>query len=247
MPDELRRKAHDIVKQTVIKIIPKKKKCKRAKWLSEEALQIAEKRREAKGKGERERYIHLNAEFQRISRRDKKAFLSHQCKETEGNNTLGKTRDLFETIRDKKGTSHAKMGTVKDRNGMDLTEAEDIKKRWQEYTEELYKKDLHDPDNHDGVTTNLEPKILEYEVKRALGSITTNKASGGDGIPVELFQILKDDAVKMLHSICQQIWKTQQRPQDWKRSVFISIAKKGNAKECSDSCTIALISQANKK
>ena len=160
---------------------------------------------------------------------------------------MGKTRDLFKTIRDNKGTSHAKMGTVKDRNGMDLTKAEDIKKRWQEYTEELYKQDLHDPDNHDGVTTNLEPEILECEVKRALGSITTNKASGGDGTPVELFQILKDDAVKMLHSICQQIWKTQQWPQDWKRSVFISIATKGNAKECSDSCTIALISHANKK
>ena len=136
---------------------------------------------------------------------------------------MGKTRDLFKKIRDTKGTFHAKMGTIKDRNGMDLTEAEDIKKRWQEYTEELYKKDLHDPDNHDGVITHLEPDILECEVKWALGSITTNKASGGDGIPVELFQILKDDAVKVLHSICQQIWKTQQWPQDWKRSVFIPI------------------------
>ena len=126
---------------------------------------------------------------------------------------------------------------------MDLTEAEDIKKRWQEYTEELCKNDLHDPDNHDGVITHLELDILECEVKRALRSITTNKASGGDGIPVELFQILKADAVKMLHSICQQIWKTQQWPQDWKKSVFIPIAKKGNAKECSNYCTIALISQ----
>ena len=124
------------------------------------------------------------------------------------------------------------MGSIKDKNGMDLTEAEDIKKRWQEYTEELYKKDLHDPDNHDGVITHLEPDILECEVKWALGSITTNKASVSDGIPVELFQILKDNAVKVLHSICQQIWKTQQWPQDWKRSVFISIPKKGNAKEC---------------
>src|SRR5574337_692492 len=140
------------------------------------------------------------------------------------------------------------MGSIKDRNGMDLTEAEDIKKRWQEYTEELYKKDLHDPDNHNGVITHLEPDILEYEVKLALGSITTNKASGGDRIPVELFQILKDDAVKVLHSICQQIWKTQQWPQDWKRSVFIpkkSIPKKGNAKECSNYHTIALISHAS--
>ena len=135
---------------------------------------------------------------------------------------MGKTRDLFKKIRDTKGTFHAKMGSVKDRNSMDLTEAEDIKKRWQEYTEELYKKDLHDPANHDGVITHLEPDILECEVKWALGSITTNEASGGDGIPVELFQILKDDAVKVLHSVCQQIWKTQQWPQDWKRSVFIS-------------------------
>ena len=136
------------------------------------------------------------------------------------------------------------MGSIKDRNGRDLTEAEDIKKRWQEYTEELYKKDLHDPDNHYGVITHLEPDILECEIKWALGSITMNKASGGDGIPVELFQILKDDAVKVLYSICQCIWKTQQWPQDWKRSVFISISKKGNAKECSNYHTIALISHA---
>ena len=135
----------------------------------------------------------------------------------------GKTRDLVKKIRDTKGTFHAKMGSIKDRNGRDLTEAEDIKKRWQEYTEELYKNDLHDPDNHSGVITDLEPHILECEVKWVLGSIATNKASGGDGIPVELFQILKEDGVKVLHSICQQIWKTQQRPQDWKRSVFISI------------------------
>ena len=138
------------------------------------------------------------------------------------------------------------MGSIKDRNGVDLTEAEDIKKRWQEYTEELYKKDLHDPDNHDGVITDLEPDILECEVKWALGSITMNKASWGDGIPVELFQILEDDAVKMLPSICQQIWKTQQWPQDWKRSVFILIPKKGNAKECSNYRTIAYISHASK-
>ena len=148
---------------------------------------------------------HLNAEFQLIARRDKKAFLSNQCKEIEENNRMGKTRDLFKKIRDTKGTFHAKMGSVKDRNGMDLIEAEDIKKRWQEYTEELYKKDLHDEDNHDGVITHIEPDILECEVKWALESITTNKASGGDGIPVELFQILKDDAVKVLHSVFQQI------------------------------------------
>ena len=138
------------------------------------------------------------------------------------------------------------MGLIKDRNGMDLTEAEDIKKRWQEYTEELYKKDLHDPDNHDGVITNLEPDLLECEVKWALGSITMDKASGDDGIPVELFQILKDDAVKVLHSVCQQIWKTQKWLQDWKRSVFIPIPKKGNAKECSNYHTIALILHVSK-
>ena len=152
----------------------------------------------------------MNSEFHRIARRDKKTFLSDQCKEIKENNRMGKTRDLFKNIRDTKGTFHAKMGSVKDRNGMVLTEAEDIKKRWQEYTKELYKKDLHDQDNHDDVITNLELDILECEVKWALKSITTNKASGGDGIPVELFQILKDDAVKVLHSIGQQIWKTQQ-------------------------------------
>ena len=215
------------------------------KWLSEEALQIAVKRK-AKSKGEKERYIHLNAEFQRISRRDKKAFLSDQCKEIEVNNRMGKTRDFFKKIKDTKGTFHAKMGSIKDQNGMDLTEAEDTKKRWQEYTEELYKKYLHDQDNHDGVITHLEPDIMECEVKWALGSITMNKASGGDGILVELFRILKDDAVKVLHSICQQIWKIHQWPQDWKRSVFVQIPKKGNAKECSNYYTIALISYASK-
>ena len=158
---------------------------------------------------------------------------------------MGKTRYLFKKIRDTKGTFHAKMSSIKDRNGIDLTEAEDIKKRWKEYTEELHKKDLYDTDNRNGVITHLEPDILECEVKWALGCITMNKASGGDGIPVELFQILKDDAVKVLHSICQQIWKTQQWPQDWKRSVFIPIPKKGNAKECSNYCTIALISHTN--
>ena len=159
---------------------------------------------------------------------------------------MGKTRDLFKKIRDTKGTFHAKMGSIKDRNGRDLTEVEDIKKRWQEYTEELYKKDLYDPDNHNGVVTHLEPDILECEVKWALGSITMNKTSGGDRIPVGLFQILKDDTVKVLHSVCQQILKTQQWPQDWKSSVFIPIPKKDNAKECSNDHTIALISHASK-
>ena len=168
------------------------------------------KRRELKGKGEKERYTHLNAEFLRIARRDKKAFLSDQCKEIEESNRMGKTRDPFKNIRDAKGTFHAKMGSIKGRNGSDLTEAEDIKKSWQEYTEELYKKDLHDPDNHKGMITHLEPDILECDVKWALGSITANKANGGDEIPVELFQILKDDAVNVLHSICHQICKSQQ-------------------------------------
>ena len=159
---------------------------------------------------------------------------------------MGKTRDPFKKIRDTRGTFHAKMGSIKDRNGMDLTEAEDIKKRCQEYTEELYKKVIHDPENHDGVITHLEPDILECEVKWALESITTNKAIGGDGIPVELFQILKDDAVKVLHSISQKIWKTQQWPQDWKRSVLILIPKKCNAKQCSNYLTMTLISHSSK-
>ena len=151
-------------------------------------------------------------EFQIIERRDKKTFLSDQWKEIEKSNRMGKTRDLFKKIRETKGTFHAKMGSIKDRNDRDLTEAEDIKKRWQEYKEELYKKDLHDWDNHDGVISHLETDILECEVKWALGSSTTNKGSGHHGISVELFQNLKDDAVKVLHSICQQIWKTQQGP-----------------------------------
>ena len=170
----------------------------KAKWLSKEALQIAEKRRETKGKGEEKIYTHLNAELQRIARRDKKAFLSDQCKEIEENNRMGKTRDPFKKTRVTKGTFHAKKGTIKDRNGMDPKEAENIK-RWQEYSEELYKKDLYDPDNHNGVITHLEPDIMECEVKWALGSITTNKTSGGNVILVELFEILKDDAVKVLH------------------------------------------------
>ena len=167
VPDELWTEVRDIVQETGIKTIPKKKKCKKAKWLSEEALQKAVKRREAKSKGEKERYTHLNTEFQRIARRDKKDFFSDQCKTIEERNRMGKTRDLFMKIRDTKGTFHAKMGSIKDRNGMDLTEAEDIKKRWQEYTEELYKKDLHDPENHNGVITHLEPDVLECEVQWA--------------------------------------------------------------------------------
>ena len=178
-----------------------------------------------KSKGEKEKYTHLNAAFQRTARRDKKAFFSDRCEEIEESNRMGKTRDIFKKIRHTKGIFHSKIGSVKDRNGRDLTEAEDIKKRRQEYTEELCKKDLHDPDNHDGVITHLEPDILECEVNWALRTITMSKASGGDGIPVELFQILKDDAVNVLHSICQQIWKTQQGPQDWSPFSFKSQRK----------------------
>ena len=210
VPEEIRTEVHNTVQEVVTKTISKEKKCKKAKWFSGEALQITAKRREAKSKREKERYEQLNEEFQRIARRDKKAFLSNQCKKIEENNSMGKTRDLFKTIRDTKGTLHAKMGTIRERNSMDLTEAEDIKKKWQEYTEELYKKELHDPHNDDGVITDLEPDILECEVNRVLESITMNKSSGGDGIPVELSQILKDDAMNVLHSKCQQIWKIQQ-------------------------------------
>ena len=165
VPDELRTDVLDLVQETGIKTIPMEKKCKKEKWLSEEAFQIPVKRREVKSKGEKERYKHLNAEFQRIARRHKKAFVSNQCKEIEENNRMGKTRELIKKIRGIKGNFYAKMGTIKDRSYMDLTEAEDIKKRWQEYTEELYKKDLNDPDNHDGVITHLEPHILECEDK----------------------------------------------------------------------------------
>ena len=200
VPEELWTEVCNIVQEAMIKSIPQKKKWKKAKWLFGEALQIAEKRREAKGKRERERYIHLNAELQRIARRDKKAFLSDGCKEIEKNNRMGKTRDLFKKIRDTKGIFHAKIGIIQERNGIGLTEAGDTKKRWQEYKEELYKKDISDSDNHRGVITHLEPGILECEVKLNLQSITTNKASVGDGIPAELFQILKDD-VKLLHSV----------------------------------------------
>ena len=162
--DELWMEARDIVQETGIKTICKKKKCKKAKWLPEEALKIAVKRREAKSKGQKERYTHLNAEFQRIAKRDKKLFLSDECKEIEENSRMGEIRDIFKKIRDTKGTFHAKRGTIKDRKSMDLTEAEDIKMRWQEYTE-LYQKVLHDPDNHDGVITHIEPDILESEIK----------------------------------------------------------------------------------
>ena len=175
--------------------------------MSKEVLQIVEER-EVKGNRERERYIQLNAEFQTTAGRDKKALLNDQCKEIEKKYIMAKRRDLFKKTGDIKGTFHARIGKIKDRNGKDLTEAEEIKKRWQVY-KELYKNGFNDPDHHDGVVTHLEPDILECEVKRALGRITTNKASGGDGILAELFQILKNDTVKVLYSTCQQIWKTQ--------------------------------------
>ena len=187
MSDELWMKVCDILQETEIKTIPMEKKCKKAKWLSGEALQIAVKRK-VKSKREKERYENLNVEFQRIARRDKKAFFSDQCKEIEENNRMGKTTALFKKIRDTKGTFHEKIGSIKDRNGMDLMK-QNIKKRWQEYTEELYKKDFHNPDNHDGVITHLEPDILECEVKWALESLTTNKASGGNGILLSYFKI----------------------------------------------------------
>ena len=188
----------------------------------------------------------MNTKFQKLARRDKKAFRSKQCREIEGNNRMGKTSDLFKEIGDTKEEFHAKMHTIKNRNGKDLTEAEDIKKKWQEYTKELSKKCLNDLDSYDGVVTHLESDILECEVKWTLGSTTMNKASGGHGMPAELFQILKHDAVRVLCSICQQLWKTQQSPQDQKRSVFIPIPKKGNTKEYSNYRTIVLISHSSR-
>ena len=206
----------------------KEKKMQKSKTAVRGGLTNSYEKKGCKNKGEKERYIHLNAEFQRTARRDKKGFLSDQCKEIKENNRMGKTRDLYKKIRHTKETFHAKMGSIKDRNGMDLTEAEDIKKRWQEYTEELCKKYLHDPDNHDGVITHLEPDVLECEVKWALGSITTNKLV--EVMPVKLFQILKDDAVKVMHSICQQIWKTHPWPQDWKSQFSFQSQRKAMPK-----------------
>ncbi|XP_078241725.1 uncharacterized protein LOC144586787 [Pogona vitticeps] len=220
--------ARNIIQEAATKTIAKKRKCKKTKWLSNEALQIAEKRRERKCKGDRESYRKLNADFQRIARRDKRAFLNEQCQEIK--NRKRKTRDLFKKIGEIKGTSHEKIDIIKDKNGRDLTEAEDIKNCWQEYTEELYQKDLDVMDNPDNVVADLEPDILESEVKWTLESMANNKVSGDDGSPTKLFKILKDDAVKVLHSMCQQVWKTQQWPEVWKRSVYIPIPKKGSAK-----------------
>ena len=192
------------------KTIPKKKKSKKAKWLYEEALQIVEERRETKSKGERERYSQLNTEFKRTARRDKKAFFNEQSIKLAENNRRGKTRDLFRKTGNIKEIFHPKIGTIKDRNSRDLVDAEEIKKRRKEYMEELYKKDLNELDYYDAVVSHPEPDILEHEVKWALGSTAVNKASGCDGIPVELFKTVKDDTIKVLLSISQQIWKTQQ-------------------------------------
>ena len=189
------------------KTIPKKKKSKKAKWLYEEALQIVEERRETKSKGERERYSQLNTEFKRTARRDKKAFFNEQSIKLAENNRRGKTRDLFRKTGNIKEIFHPKIGTIKDRNSRDLVDAEEIKKRRKEYMEELYKKDLNELDYYDAVVSHPEPDILECEAKWTLGKTAANKASGCDGIPVELFKTLKDDAIKVLHSICQQIWK----------------------------------------
>ena len=230
----------------MIKTIPKKKKCTKTKCLFEEALQTAEKRREAKGKGEKERYTHLNAEFQRIARRDKKPSSVINAKKQSKTIERERLEISSRKLRDTKRNFHAKMSTIKDTNGTDLTEAEEIKKRWQEYTEEPYKTGLQDPDKHDGVVPLPEPDTLECEGKQALGSISRNKAGGGGGAPAEPLQILKDDAVKVLRAICQHIWKTQQQTQDWKTSVFIPIPKEGTTEECSNYRTVALISPASK-
>ena len=191
------------------KIIPKRKNSKKGKWLSEEALQIAKERRKVKSKGEMKRCIQLNADFQRTAWRDKKVFFNEQCIKLEENSRKEKTRNLFRKIGDIKGTFFPKVDTIKDINDRDLVDAEEIKKRWKEYMQKLYKKDPNKLDYYDGVVSHPEPDNLEHEVKWALGSSTVNKASECDGIPVELLKTLKDDAIEVLHSICQQIWKTQ--------------------------------------
>ena len=242
VPEELWTEVCNTVQDAVTKTIPKKKKQRMAKWLSEEALQIFEKRREAKGKGERERQTELNAEFQRTARRDKKAFLSEQCKER-GKQQNGQDQRALQENERYQGNISYKNGQTKDRKGKDLTEPEDIKKRCQEYPGELYKKGLNDLDNHDGVVTHLEPAVLECEAQWALGSTTMNKASGGDGTPAELSQTLKDNPVSVLRSVRQQLWETQQGPQDRKRAVFIPVPKQVNAEECSNYSMIAFIAR----
>ncbi|XP_062826436.1 uncharacterized protein LOC134296169 [Anolis carolinensis] len=245
VPEELWTEIHNIVQEAATKYVPKKKKTKKAKWLSAETLEEAQERRKAKGNGDRGRYAQLNAQFQRLARRDKELFLNKQCMEVEEDNRIGRKRDLFQKIRNMGGKFQAKMGMIKNKDGKDLTEAEEIKKRWREYTEDLYRKDNNIEDSFDGVVSELEPDILRSEVEWALKSTANNKAAGDNGIPAELFKILKDDAVKVMHAICQQIWKTQEWPSDWKKSIYIPIPKKGNAKKCSSFRTVALISHAS--
>ncbi|KFD66335.1 hypothetical protein M514_21622 [Trichuris suis] len=245
-PEELWRDVRDIVQGTASRLIPPRTKSKKATWLSQEALRVAEDRREAKRKGERGRFVQLNAEFERLARRDREDFLEEQCTEVEENNRRGKIRDLYKKVRGIKEVFRPKISTIKDENGRDLTNIEEIKKRWRDYTNKLYKKELNVTESPDNMIGDLEPDILESEVTLALRSIANNKAPGHDGIPVELFKILKEDATKILHPICQQIWKTQQSPSDWKRSIYVPIPKKGSAKDCSNYRTIALISHASK-
>ena len=246
MPEELWTEIRDIIKDEAIKNIPRSKKQKKAKWLSTEALKVAEERRKAKSNGDEIKFSQLDAEFQRIARRDKEKHMSERCKAIEESNRTGRTRDLFKKIGESKGKFKAKWNTVKDKYGNDLTEKEDIKKRWYEHTEELYKKDSSITDTFVGTAAELERDILESEVKWALESITKNKASGVDDIPIELLTVLRDDAVKVMLVLCQQIWRTQQWPKDWKRTIYIPIRKKGSAKDCSNYRTIALIPHASK-
>ena len=224
----------------VTKTILKKSKCRRSKWLSEYNLKISEKKEKLK-QGRKGKIYPVNTVFQRIGRRAKKVYLSEQCKEIEENNAM-KRQDIFKKIRVTKGTFHAKMVKIKNRNCTDLTEAVGINKQCQEYTEELCKKDLQYTDNYNGVITHLEPDILEFEVKASLGSITMEKTSGADGMSIKPFRRLKDDSRKVLHSICQQMWKTQQLPQDWESLIFSPILKKGITKECSHYHTVAPMS-----
>uniref|UniRef100_A0A803T5C1 ribonuclease H n=1 Tax=Anolis carolinensis TaxID=28377 RepID=A0A803T5C1_ANOCA len=246
VPEELWTEVHNIVQEAATKYIPKKKKTKKARWLFAETLEVDQERRKAKGNSDRGRYAQLNAQFQRLARRDKELFLNKQCMEVEEDNRIRRTRDLFQKIRNIRGKFQAKMGMIKNKDDRDLTEVEEIKKRWREYTDDLYRKDNNIEDSFDGVVNELEPDILRSEVEWALRSIANNKAAGDNGIPAELFKILEGDAVKVMHAICQQIWKTQDWPSDWKKSIYIPIPKKGNDKKCSNFHTVALISHASK-
>lgn len=246
-PEELWSKIRNIIEDEAKRNIPNKKKSTKAKWLSVDALRIAEeRRRNAKGNGDKQEFSRLNGELQKMARRDKDKSMNDQCQEIEDDDRKEKTRDLFKKINQIKSTFYANAGTVKDKQGKDLTEKNYIKKRWSEYTEELYKNDTKTTNGFDDLITELEPDILDSEVKWALQNIGTNKAAGVDGIPIELFSILQDDAVNVLLAVCQQVWKTQQWPKDWRRSIYVSIPQKGNAKECSNYRTIALISHASK-